>query len=82
MKGMVHDKAALVTGGGSGIGRKTAELLAEEGARVPFCDLDDEAGQETLHHIAESGGDSDFFCVDVSDETQTEAMVDRCPPPF
>ena len=78
MKGMVHDKAALVTGGGSGIGRKTAELLAEEGARVLVCDLDEEAGQETLHHIAEAGGDADFFCVDVSDETQTEAMVDRC----
>jgi NAD(P)-dependent dehydrogenase (short-subunit alcohol dehydrogenase family) len=78
MKGMVHGKVALVTGGGSGIGKKTAELLAEEGARVLVCDLDEEAGQETLHHIAEAGGDADFFCVDVSDETQTEAMVDRC----
>ena len=78
MKGMVHDKAALVTGGGSGIGQKTAELLAQEGARVLVCDLDENAAQETLRHIADAGGEADFFRVDVSDETQAEAMVARC----
>jgi NAD(P)-dependent dehydrogenase (short-subunit alcohol dehydrogenase family) len=75
---MVQDKVALVTGGGSGIGRKTAELLAREGARVLVCDLDEQGGQETTAAIAESGHEAAFLRVDVCVEEEVEAMVAHC----
>ena len=54
--GRVADKVALVTGGASGIGRATAELLAQEGAMVVITDVQDEGGQETVATIEAAGG--------------------------
>ena len=76
--GMVEGKVALVTGGGSGIGRKTAELLGREGARVLVCDLEEKGGLETVASLAQAGSEAEFLRVDVSAEDQVEAMVARC----
>ena len=61
-------KVALVTGGGSGIGRKTAELLGREGARVLVCDLEEKGGLETVASLAQAGSEAEFLRVDVSAE--------------
>ena len=57
MAGRVQDKVALVTGGASGLGRATAELLAREGARVIITDIAEEAGRA----LAAELGDSALF---------------------
>jgi NAD(P)-dependent dehydrogenase (short-subunit alcohol dehydrogenase family) len=49
-------KVALVTGGGTGIGRASALLFAREGARVVVTDVAVEAGTETVALIRKSGG--------------------------
>ena len=70
-------RTALVTGGASGIGRATAELLAAQGATVVVADLDAEGGAETVRRIEAAGGHADFVSVDVGDEASVAAMVEH-----
>ena len=68
-------KVALVTGGGNGIGRATAELFAKEGAKVAVVDIDREAGEETVKTIGAAGGQATFIAADVSRTAECERMV-------
>ena len=74
--GLLADKVGIVTGAGQGIGRAIAESYAREGARVVVADFNEEAGNETVELIRESGGDAHFVFGDVSQETSVKAMVD------
>ena len=58
-------KAALITGGTSGIGRATALLFACEGAKVAITGRDEARGQEVVADIERSGGTAVFVCSDV-----------------
>lgn len=71
----LKDKVALVTGGGSGIGRATALLFAREGARVMVSDLRAESAQTTARAIGEEGGQADAVAGDVSRARDAQAMV-------
>ncbi len=73
----LENKVAVVTGGGSGIGRATALAFVREGARVAVADLDVRGGEETVQRIQESGGQGFFIQADVSDAGQVERMVNR-----
>ena len=71
----LKNKVAIVTGGGSGIGRATAELFAKEGASVVVADYKAEAG-EVAQAIKNAGGEALFVEVDVSDPAQVQRMVE------
>jgi len=71
----MQDKVAVVTGGGSGIGRVTAEAFAAAGASVVVSDVDDDGGRETVTKIEESGGSAGFVHCDVADESSVQEMV-------
>lgn len=73
--GLVAGKSALVTGGGSGIGRATALLLAREGARVFVCDLNEAGARETARMIEAAGGEARSARTDVSREAEVAAVV-------
>ena len=72
----LRGKNALITGAGSGIGRSSAILFAEEGARVAVVDLREDGGNETARMIKQVGGDAVFVQADVSEEKQIERMVE------
>lgn len=71
----LEGRVALVTGGGSGIGRASAMAFAREGARVVVSDVDLGGGEETVHLIEEHGGESTFVLGDVSDGEQVAQLV-------
>ena len=68
----LQDKVALITGGGSGIGRQSALLFAKEGAKVAVVDLDEKAGRETASMIK----DAVFVRADVSSARDCQQMVE------
>ena len=71
----LEGRVALVTGGGSGIGRASAIAFAQEGARVVVSDVDLGGGDETVRLIEERGGESTFVPADVSDGEQVAQLV-------
>src|SRR3546814_4416420 len=65
-------KTIIVTGGGSGIGRATVELLVASGANVAVADINDEAGEAV---VAASGGKAAYFRCDIAQEEDVTALV-------
>jgi NAD(P)-dependent dehydrogenase (short-subunit alcohol dehydrogenase family) len=78
VRGEVNDlegKVALVTGGGSGIGRATALALANAGASVVVADISEDAGTETQRLMEAAGGRGAFVRTDVTSWDEIERMV-------
>ncbi len=73
--GRLDGKVALITGGGSGMGRVASSLFAAEGARVALTDVNDDAGNEVVKGIDREGGEALFVHADVSREGDAAEMV-------
>ena len=72
------DKVAIVTGGGSGIGRAAALLFAREGASVLVADIEGDAAGRTAAAIEAAGGRTSSFRLDVSKAAEAEALTAAC----
>lgn len=75
MTGLVHGKSVLVTGAGSGIGRATALLLAEEGAQVMVTDINAGNSEETVRQVKAAGGTAHWISVDVASPQDVRKAV-------
>lgn len=73
----LEGKVALITGAGAGIGRATAVLLAQEGARVVLAEINPEAAAGTLATVHAAGGEAMIVQTDVTESASIEAAVAR-----
>lgn len=75
-------KVAIVTGAASGIGRATAEVFAEEGAKVVVADIDMKGGEETAANIRNQGGTALFARADISKEADAKRISEEAAKAF
>lgn len=77
MSGRLADRVVIVTGATKGIGRETAKLLAEEGAKVACTGRDQAGGASLIAEIEAAGGEAIFVPHDVAREADWRRVVDR-----
>lgn len=75
MGNRLEGRVAIITGSTSGIGRATAELFAEEGAKVVIIGRREELGKEVETGIRERGGEARYLRTDISKENEIRSMV-------
>lgn len=75
MSGRVAGKIALITGAASGLGKASAERLAQEGATVILSDISTEAGRTVAKSITASGGEAIFLEHDTSSEEAWDSVT-------
>ncbi|MFD6060819.1 SDR family NAD(P)-dependent oxidoreductase [Rhodococcus wratislaviensis] len=72
----LQDKVAVITGGGSGLGRQGAQLFASEGAKVAVVDIDGDRAEQTAKLVEQQGGTAIAITADVSDEAAVYRSVE------
>jgi 3-oxoacyl-[acyl-carrier protein] reductase len=72
----LENKVAIITGSGRGIGRETALLFAQEGARIVVSDIDSALGEQTATQIRRAGGTALFVRADVSKKADAQVLAD------
>ncbi len=75
MSKLLENKVAVVTGGGSGIGRAIAYQFAADGAKVVLSDVDEAGGKESVAQILKRDGRAIFVRADTSKPEESEALV-------
>lgn len=72
----LKNKTAIVTGGGSGIGKSICLLFAQQGARVFILDLDEKGSMDVVDQIKSNGGSAEYILCSVDQETAVEKAVE------
>lgn len=73
----LENKVAIITGGGTGIGKETALLFAKEGAKIVITDINEQSGNDTVRDIQTIGGEAVFIRHDVSNEEDWKKVADE-----
>ena len=72
----LEGKVAVITGGGSGIGKAISILFAQQGAHVFVLELNEEGGQETVDYIIREGGIAEVIACNVADHYAVKSVFD------
>src|SRR5579872_526573 len=72
---LLAGKSAIITGGGSGIGRAAATIFAREGARLIIADVAEEGGRQVVEMIRDKGGEAQFQKCDVAKAADVAALI-------
>ena len=76
MNDLLKDKVAVITGGANGLGKATAFLFSEHGAKVVIVDVNQEAGGKVVTEIVKEGGFASFEKTDISKSAEVNKMMD------
>ena len=71
----LKNKSAVITGGGSGIGKAMSVLFAKQGAQVHIIELNTEAASDTVNEITAGNGKAYSYTCDVSDQQQVVILL-------
>ncbi|MBQ9052611.1 SDR family oxidoreductase [Rhodococcus sp. (in: high G+C Gram-positive bacteria)] len=71
----LQDKSVVITGGASGIGRASALLAAQSGAKITVADIDADGGKNVVEEIISAGGTAQFIETDISQEDSVENLI-------
>ena len=74
---MTDQKAAIITGGSSGIGRAAAIALAKQGVKIAIAARRAKEGEETVSLVKEAGSDGIFVKTDVANENDVRSLVEK-----
>ena len=72
----LDNKTAIITGGGSGIGKAIATVFAKQGATVHILDMDEQGAKNVVTEITGAGGKASFHKCDVSKQAEVKQIVD------
>jgi len=72
----LDNKTAIITGGGSGIGKAIATVFAQQGASVHILDMDEQGATNVVSEITTAGGKGQFYKCDVSKQADVKQIVD------
>lgn len=75
--GRLQDKVAIITGGTSGMGRDTAYVFAEEGAKVVITGRNEERAKEVVAEIEKNGGQAIYVIADMTKRDNLQQIVDK-----
>lgn len=73
----LKNRIAIITGASNGIGKATASLFAEQGAKIVVSDIDSDRGMEVVQAIRFLGGEAEFIKTDVSNASDVERLMIR-----
>ena len=76
MSGRLKDKVAIITGGANGLGKATAKLFCQQGAKIVVSDILTDLGEEVAQSIRDQGGEAVFEKADVTSESDVQNLVD------
>ena len=76
MNNLLEGKVAVITGGANGLGKATALLFSEHGAKIVIIDINQEAGNKVVSEIIENGGIASFIKTDISKSAEVIKMMD------
>ncbi|HOJ52045.1 MAG TPA: SDR family NAD(P)-dependent oxidoreductase [Syntrophales bacterium] len=76
-RGRLEGKVAIITGAADGIGRATAVIFAQEGAKLALADINETGLAQTATLVKEEGGEVIYRKTDVSNEEEVKALIDE-----
>lgn len=71
----LNNKTAVITGGGSGIGRAISSVFAQQGAKVYIIDVDEKGAEETVKSITGNGGPAVFKKCDIAQKEAVDTII-------
>jgi 3-oxoacyl-[acyl-carrier protein] reductase len=77
MDKLLKDKVAVITGGANGLGKATAFLFSEHGAKVVIVDVNQDAGNKVVDEITNTGGVASFIKTDISKSAEVNKMMEN-----